>query len=164
MDDGTKRVLMVKELVGGALLVAMVLAFGVGFALTPASGGMFRGASKDPDRIRKHADIAVEIALREVDATPDQVARVQAVAHDLITTLSQAHDRHEANRAVLLQELKKPEVSRESLQSLRADELALFEGASVKVVDAVADAAAVLTPEQRAKLLSWVEEMHDHGH
>ncbi|HTO07598.1 MAG TPA: periplasmic heavy metal sensor [Myxococcota bacterium] len=165
MEDGTKtRSLLAKELVAGGLLVAVVLVLGLGFAVTPARGGFFRGPGHDPERMRKHAEIAVEVALREVDATPDQIARVKAVADGLIGQLESTHDQHEANRAALLAQLKSPELSRETLQALRAQELALLDDASVKVTDAIIDAAAALTPEQREKLIELAEEMHGHGH
>lgn len=163
-DKSQAPALLWKELIGGALLIALVLALGLGFAVRPASGGLFRGASQDPERMRKHAEIAVEVALREVDATPDQIARVKSVADALVTELQKTHDQHEANRQALLAQLQAPEISRETVQALRAQELALLDDASVKVTDALVDAAAALSPDQRAKLIELVEEMHGHGH
>jgi periplasmic protein CpxP/Spy len=166
MEDGTKAPsLLWKELIGGGLLVALVLALGLGVAVSPASGGLFHGSgSHDPERMRKHAEIAVEVALREVDATPEQIARVKAVADELVSELAQTHDQHEANRAALVAQLEAPEISRETVQALRAQELALLDDASVKVTNALIDAAAALTPEQRQKLIQLAEEMHGHGH
>ena len=105
----------------------------------------------------------MEVALREVDATPEQIARVKAVTAGLIDELESAKAEHDAHRAALLAELVRPEISREELQTLRAQELALWEAASVKVTDALVDAAAALTPEQRRALIAWAEEMHGHA-
>jgi periplasmic protein CpxP/Spy len=165
-EQATKtRTLLWKELIGGGLIVAVVLALGLGFAVSPARGGLFHGpGSHDPARMRKHAEIAVEVALREVDATPDQIARVKSIADDLVTQLETTHTQHEANRAALIAQLQAPEISRETVQALRAQELALLDDASVKVTDALIDAAATLSPAQRQKLVDLAEEMHGHGH
>jgi Spy/CpxP family protein refolding chaperone len=156
---------LAKEILGGVLILALVVGFAV---IAPmAFAGLFRGGhhgSHDPARMQKHADIAVEIALREVDATPEQIAEVKAVTAGLIAELAGIRERHEAHRAALLAALAQPEISREAVQSIRAEELALFDGLSVKAIDALVDAAAVLTPEQRADLIAWAEEMHGHHH
>lgn len=166
MTDTTRTRSLAKEILAATLLAALVIGLAVGLAAPPALGAFFRGGGHwghDPERIRKHADIAVEIALREVDATPEQIAQVKAVAANLIGELESVHEQHRAHRDALLALLKQPEISREALQSIRAEELALFDAVSVKVTDALVDAAAALTPEQRADLIEWAEELHGHG-
>ena len=144
-------------------LLAVLIVGVAGFAATSASGGFFRGSShSDPERMRKHAEFAIEFALNEVDATPEQVARVKEVTRGLIDELEATHSQHEANREALIAEFKKPEISRETLQALRAQELALLDATSVKVVDAMVEAGAVLTPEQRADLIEWLGDFHHH--
>jgi len=121
------------------------------------------GREHDPERMRKHADFAIEYALREVDATPEQVAQVKAVASDAISSLDALHARHEANRDALVAALAQPEISRNELQAIRAREIALADEASVALVDALVDAAAALTPAQRAQLIELARELHGHG-
>jgi Spy/CpxP family protein refolding chaperone len=48
--------------------------------------------------------------------------------------------------------LTAPTVDRPALEALRAAQLAEADAASRRMVQAIADAAEVLTPEQRAKL------------
>jgi len=164
MTDPTRTRSLAKELLTATALAAALLGLAVGFAAPPALGAFFHGGgSHDPERMKKHADIAVEVALREVDATPEQIARVKEVTSGLIAELESTKAEHDAHRAELLAELVRPEISREALQTLRAEELALWEAASVKVTDAVVDAAAALTPEQRRALIDWAEEMHGHA-
>ncbi len=166
MTDTTRTRSLAKEILAATLLAALAIGLAIGFAAPPALGAFFRGGGHwghDPERMQKHADIAVEIALREVDATPAQIAQVKAVTANLITQLESLHEQHRAHRDALLALLKQPEISREALQSIRAEEIALFDTASVQVTDALVDAAAALTPEQRAALIAWAEEMHGDG-
>jgi Spy/CpxP family protein refolding chaperone len=164
MSQSTRS--LAKELLAATLLAALIFGLAVGFAAPPALGAFFRGGhgSHDPARMQKHADIAVEIALREVDATPDQIAQVKAVTAGLIAELAALHEQHEARRDQLLAALQQPEISREELQRIRAEELAMFDAFSVKATDALVDAAAALTPAQRAELIAWADELHGHEH
>lgn len=166
MSDSERTRSLLKEVLAAALLAALVIGLAVGGAAPRALGAFFRGGhgSHDPERMQRHADIAVEIALREVDATPEQIEQVKAVTAGLIAELAALREQHEAHRDALLAALQRPEIPRDELQRIRAEELALFDGLSVKAVDALVDAAAVLTPAQRAQLIEWAEEMHDHGH
>jgi Spy/CpxP family protein refolding chaperone len=164
--DTTRARSLAKEILAATLLAVVLIGLAVGFGAPPALGAFFGGGDRwghDPERMRKHADIAVEIALREVDATPAQIAQVKAVAAKLITELEGVREQHQAHRDALLAALQQPEIPREALQSIRAEELALLDAASVQVTDALVDAAAALTPEQRAALIQWAEEMHGHG-
>ena len=43
-------------------------------------------------------------------------------------------------------------INRAALEKLRADQIALHEAASRRLIQAIADAAEVLTPEQRRKI------------
>jgi Spy/CpxP family protein refolding chaperone len=158
-----------KELGVTALLAATLIGLAVGTGAAPALGAFFHRSGHghwgdDPAAAKKHVDIAVEIALREVDATPEQIARVKEVAESLVADLETVRAQHEAHHDALLAQLEQPEISREALQSLRAEELALADSVSVRIVDALADAAAALTPEQRGALIQWARELHGHGH
>jgi Spy/CpxP family protein refolding chaperone len=166
MTDSTRTGSLAKEILIASALAVLLIGVAVGFGAPPALGAFFRGShgSHDPERIRKHADFAVEFALREVDATPEQVAQVKAVTANLLVDLEGLHEEHRARRDALIAALQQPEISREQLQALRAEELAMVDAVSVKVTDALVDAAAALTPEQRAKLIDWAEEMHGHEH
>ena len=157
MDQNRTRKLL-KEIGIAALLAVTVIGVAVG------SLASTRGWHRDPERMRKHADFAVEYALREVDATPEQIAQVKAIVGQAMATLDAAHDQHEANRDALVSALSQPEISRDQVQAIRAQELALADTASVQIVDALVDAAAVLTPEQRVGLVELAREFRGHGH
>lgn len=156
--DQTRTRKLLKEIGLAALLAIALIGIAVGSIASTRPWG------HDPERMRKHADFAIEIALREVDATPEQVAQVKALAAGAITALDAVHDQHEANRDALIAALSQPEVSRTEVQAIRAQELALADSASVTLVDALVDVAAVLTPEQRTKLIELARELHGHEH
>jgi Spy/CpxP family protein refolding chaperone len=166
MSDHASSRSLWKELVAGALLAALV--FGLAFAAPSAVASLFgrhRGHGHDPERMKKHAEFATEFVLREVDATPEQTEQVKAIVARALEDLAGVREQHEARREALVAELAQPEISRTALQSLRAEELALWDTTSAKLVDALVDAAAVLTPEQRAELIELANEMHEeHGH
>jgi Spy/CpxP family protein refolding chaperone len=54
--------------------------------------------------------------------------------------------------------LAQPTVDRDALNQIRRAELQLAETGSDRLVDAIADAADVLTPEQRAKLVELAQQ------
>jgi protein CpxP len=154
-----------KEIAAGAVLAGLVfaLAFGAPSALASLFGR--RGLHEhDPERLQKRAAFATELVLREVEATPEQTAQVQAIVASAIAELAGVREQHEARRDALLAELVQPEISRTSLQALRAEEIALWDATSARLVDALVDAAAVLTPEQRERLLELARELHEHRH
>ena len=142
--------------------IAALLAIAV-FGVASIASTRPWGRPHDPEQMRRHADFAIEYALREVDATPEQVAQVKAIAASAIGALDALHEQHVAHRDALVAALSQPEISREALQEIRAQELALADAASVQLVDALADAAAALTPEQRTKLVELAREFHGHG-
>jgi Spy/CpxP family protein refolding chaperone len=53
--------------------------------------------------------------------------------------------------------LTQPDVDRATLEDLRRAELQLAESASQRIVTALADVSAVLTPEQRVELVKMAE-------
>jgi Spy/CpxP family protein refolding chaperone len=116
--------------------------------------GRFGG---DPEQMRQHAEIAVEWALRGVEANEEQRQRVKAVVGDALRDLAATAKTHHENREAFAAELGKPAVDRDALERLRQAEMQLAEEASRRIVQAVADAADALTPEQRRALL-------DHAH
>jgi protein CpxP len=119
-------------------------------------GGHGFGRTHGPDHLR----FGIEWALDRVDATDEQVEAIVAIAGSVAEGLSGLHDQHEAQREALVAALAGAAVDREALERLRTEGMALAEDASARLVTAVADAADVLTPEQRRALV----EEHEHFH
>jgi len=120
-------------------------------------GGHHRLGSHDPERVRAHLEFGTRIAMHAIDATEEQAARVQGIVDQAASDLLELAPRHREHHDALVALLAKDAVDRGALESLRAEELALVETASRRLAQAIADAADVLTPEQRAELV----ELHD---
>jgi len=103
---------------------------------------------------------AVGWMLREVDASDEQVARVSEIASAAAADLRALHEAHRARRETFAAALVAAD--RAALERLRGEELAAAEGASQRIVLALADAADVLTPEQRQRLAEAHARHHEH--
>lgn len=124
------------------------------------SGAMHMGGHGD-----MHAMMArhLDKMLTAVDATPDQKSRIMAILGGAMKSMGGTHAKmHDAmNRFHAV--LTAPAIDRGALENLRATEIADLDAASKTMVAAIADAAEVLTPGQRAKLSTMMMD-HDHPH
>lgn len=93
----------------------------------------------------------------EVDATPEQRAKLaeiaKAAAKDLRPVREKAHDARK--RAVEL--LAAPAIDRSAIERLRAEQIQAADAASKRLSQALVDTAEVLTPEQRKQLAERFE-------
>jgi protein CpxP len=141
--------------------VVTALATGVGlkaFAWGHGWGGGgwhhrgFMGGPIDPAKLEEHLDRMLRHLYVEVDATDAQKQQlgpiVKAAARDLLPV----RDRMREARGQAMTLLSQPTVDRAALETLRATQLQLAEQASRRLVQALADVADVLTPEQRKQL------------
>ena len=136
---------------------AGVAAAGPGWLARPGFGH-FRG-HHGHDFGEEDIRFVVGWTLREVDATDEQVARVTEIATAAVTDLRALHDAHRARREPFAAALVAAD--RAALETLRSEELAAAEVASQRIVVALADAAEVLTPEQRQRLAEAHARRHD---
>ena len=60
--------------------------------------------------------------------------------------------------------MTRPTIDRAALEKLRADQIATHEAVSKQLVQAVADAADLLTPEQRRKISDMLPTRRRLGH
>jgi Spy/CpxP family protein refolding chaperone len=70
---------------------------------------------------------------------------------------------HEAHFAAFKQfheVISAPSIDRARLESLRAEQVKSLDEASKRLVTAISDAAEILTPEQRAKLVAEFDNHH----
>ena len=100
----------------------------------------------------------VKYALSEVDATADQKAQVTAILQAAATDVHALADQHIAARKQLHEILTAPSIDRQRLEAVRVGELQLADEASRRILQGVADAAEVLTPEQRTALAEHMEK------
>jgi Spy/CpxP family protein refolding chaperone len=117
----------------------------------------------DPAAAKDHAGMAVEWALRGVDATEEQKQKARRITDLLVDQLGPVVEKHRAHREAIVRELAKPEIDREALERLRREEVALADEASKVAVGSIADLGDVLTPEQRKELLAFAHRFHGEG-
>jgi Spy/CpxP family protein refolding chaperone len=104
-------------------------------------GGMHARAAAHLDRM-----------LTEVDATPDQKARIHAIMQGAFESLKPMHGGLEQTQRDLHALLTAPTIDRAALERLRVARMADADQAGKVLVKALADSAEVLRPDQRAKL------------
>ena len=115
-------------------------------------GGMM---AMDPAAMNAHFDKMIAVVLP--DASADQKARLKTIATALHTDIGAVHAQfpqvHQRAHALLLQ----ANVDRAGLEALRAGEMRQLDLASRRITQALADAAEVLTPAQRARFAAHLE-------
>jgi protein CpxP len=110
--------------------------------------------------MRLHAAFVVDRALTEVAATDEQRQRIDAIVQRAFQQHDALRAEHAQVHAELAALLTAENVDRARLEALRAQQLQRIEEASRTLTQTVADAAEVLTQEQRVKLAAWAEELH----
>lgn len=108
--------------------------------------------AKTPEEFRARFDKATQRALKKMDATEDQKARIQPIADDLATAMYGFRQEHKAIRGRFLKAFEAEKVDPEEVAKIRADVLALADRASRKMTESILKASDVLTAEQRRKL------------
>lgn len=113
----------------------------------------------DPAAMDAHIDKLVEQVA--ADSSPDQKARVAAIAKSAVADLRPAHEQFRQAHARAHELLMAPVVDRAALEQLRVAQMQRMDFISRRILAAVEDAADVLTPEQRAKFAEHLKSrMH----
>jgi periplasmic protein CpxP/Spy len=127
--------------------------FGPGFG--PPFGGVLRSGLFDgaiEALVEAHADRMVRHLSIEIDATAEQQDKLRAIVRDAVKDLLPMREKLMAARATARELLTQQTIDRAAIEKFRADQIAFHDAASKRLVQAVADAAEVLTPEQRRKI------------
>jgi Spy/CpxP family protein refolding chaperone len=106
----------------------------------------------DPERAARFTEKMADRIVSEVDGTPEQKQRIAAIAQGAMTDLMPMREKVRDGRRRSVELLRAPTVDRAAIETLRAEQIALADGASKRFAQAMADTAEVLTPEQRVKL------------
>lgn len=115
----------------------------------PMGQGMGMGMPMFPGRM-----------LDAVGASAEQKAKLQVIFKSAGDDLRAQHDSRQALHAQMMALLAAPQVDAAAAEALRQKQLALHDTASKRMLQAMLDAQAVLTPEQRAKLAERMAEHH----
>ena len=142
---------------GGFALGAVSLASAQGMAYGDHwQGGPWHGA-----RIGFFQHV-VRGALENVGATTAQEDKIHDIVAATFTDLDQGADGRAALRKQVLDLLRAPTIDRAAVEKLRADQIAAIDAKSKRVVQAVLDVSAQLTPDQRTKLVREAEDRMEH--
>jgi protein CpxP len=148
--------------------VSQAVGQGHGFGLGPWDGGWhhggFMGGPDDSVSVQDHVDRAVRHLAIVIDATTEQQDELRAIVTAAVKDLQPLHDQaraaHQEAHDLLLNQLT---IDRAALEKVRSEQIALWDTASKRITQAIADAAEVLTPEQRQKLGELMSHGRNHG-
>ena len=102
----------------------------------------------------------MQAMLTQVGASDAQKAQIDGLLKPAFEEMKAAHDAHSAAFKQFHDEITAPSIDRARLESLRAGQLKSLDEASRRMVTAIADAAEVLSPDQRAALAKQMVKHH----
>ncbi len=145
--------------------LAAVGGLGLLSAQAHAHGWGRRGAL-DPEEMARRLDYRVGRLVRDVGGTQQQKDRLVAIALAAQADLRPLRDQRRQARLLELDLLAAPVIDRVALERARVARMQAADARSRRVLQARADAAEVLTPEQRSQLAARLKqriERHQRG-
>jgi len=145
-----------RGLIVGAI-AAVVVVVGAGVAVSQPWGGHGFGGGMGGPFMNMRAEWGVNRILDRLDATPEQKEKVTAIVKKTLADLEPMRNGRTAFRDEAAKLMKADKVDRAELEKLRVKHLSQADTASKQITQAVADAADVLSPKQRAELVGRME-------
>ncbi len=151
-------------IIAGAVIGVLTLLVGAkAYVFAHGMGGHHGwGDPMSSEEVADRIEHGVKYMLSDIDATADQKTKVTTILQAAAQDVHALRDQHLADRRQFHEILSAATIDRARLETVRADELRLADQASKRIVTALADAAEVLTPEQRTKLMTDMQK-HHHG-
>ena len=141
-------------IIGG---VAAVVVIGAGVAAFAAGDGPGKWHGKF---MRGFMEYRVEQALTDAGASADQKDKIKALFKTTMDEVRPERGERKEMRAEVIKLLEAPTIDRAAIEALRAKHVAELDAKSKTIAKAIGDAAEILTPDQRKKL---VEDWGDMG-
>lgn len=143
-------------IIGAVAAVAIIGAGAAAFAGDDDMGpGHWRGKF-----MRGFMEYRMEQVLTDVGASTEQKDKLKALFKTTMGEVRPERSDRKEMRDEVIKLLEAPTIDRNAIEALRVKHVARIEEKSKTIAKAVADAAEILTPEQRKKL---IEEMDDFG-
>lgn len=167
VSSALSRLLLSSLLVGGAALSAVAVQAqpaqpgGPGIAGGPAG---HRGHMMGGEHGHHGGGMEMKWSGRMLDAvkaTPEQRAQIQKIMEGARTDLQAQREAGQALRGQLMQTMAQPNIDANAVEQLRQKMLAQHDQVSKRRMQAMVDAARVLTPEQRKQLSERMGQRRD---
>jgi periplasmic protein CpxP/Spy len=161
MPGGPERKKAMKKILGvagGALLLVVGVVVLTGWR--GGCGGHGHGHGRDPARMAAFVTDRVDGLLDDVDASPDQRARVHAVKERMLAAGQTAREGRKEAHDALVAEWKSATPDAARLHALVDERVEEMRALAHQAVDAGVEVHGVLTPEQREKLTRKMERWH----
>jgi protein CpxP len=108
--------------------------------------------TKDPQAVADRVASRVDHVLSHVDASADQKEKVEAAAKAAVLDLAKLDIDPRETHQKFLALIRADTIDPAALEALRAAQIAKWDAASKRIVQALAEAAPALTPAQRREL------------
>ena len=137
-------------------------------AATIAGAGVYAYANNDDwggrrKFMRGYMEYRLDQVLTDVGASDDQKSKFKALVTSTIDEVRPDREARKAMRDEIIKLIEAPTIDRNAIETLRAKQMAQFEERSKTIAKAVADAAEILTPDQRKKLVEELKDFGPHG-
>jgi periplasmic protein CpxP/Spy len=120
------------------------------------------GRGLDPEGMARRLDRHIGRLMQDVGGTPEQKERIVAIAKAALAELRPMREQMRQARRQGLELLAAPAIDRRALEQLRTTQMQSADALSRRMTQAMADAAEVLTPEQRAKAAERLKRRMEH--
>ena len=132
-----------------------------GLALLGAQSQAHAWGRLDPEERARRMEWRIGRLMEEVGGTPQQKDRLVAIATAAFADLRPLREQMRESRRRGLELLATPVIDRRALEQVRATQMQLADARSRRTVQAMADAAEVLTHEQRLKVAERLKQRMD---
>lgn len=152
-----------KPLLIGALLVGLGGVAGFAGGVGSAPGIFFYGMKHhnfDAEKVAARIDRRVEKVLSRVDASADQQKKVSEIAKSAVNDLASLGFKPWETRTKMVELFRADTIDPAAFETLRVEQIGKMDAASKRAVQALTDAASVLTPEQRRELTERWQRHH----
>ena len=136
--------------------------FGRGHWHGPGMMGGPMGRAFDPARAEQRADRMVRHLAVEIDASAEQQEKLRSIVKAAVKDLVPLREKAQAARQRAHSLLTQPTVDRAAIEAFRAEQVTQLDAVSKRLTQALAEAAEVLTPEQRQKIGDHMQRRRGH--
>jgi periplasmic protein CpxP/Spy len=145
----------------GAFAAVAALAGGMGLHAHAHGGPGFRGGffggTMDAAQIDERVERMLKHLAVEINATPEQQQKLAPIVKAAIRDMQPLRTQMQAARKQAVEIMSAEQIDRGAMERLRVEKLQTADTLSRRMTQAMADAAEVLTPAQRAELAKRME-------